>query len=422
MLKAESPMRHGSDWLGKAAVTVVILGACRAHPQAPVSVTVRADTTVVTNASPVWRKAREMRRVSAIGGSGSDDYLIERITAFAIDKADNAYIADLNRPLRSYDAAGRFVRVVAREGAGPGEVRVVTSIVGLPEGGLAVRDQGNGRINVYDPAGRPVSQWPLPQMGGYGLHGLNVDTAGRVYITVNPAQAEDGSPTEWPRPVYIRFGPGGTISDTVWAPRRYTEQCPVLSDRRFRAGWFEDLRWTYIPKPTWALTTSGDLVIGCPATGTFEVIAATGHITRVLWRAPRVTASHDEREYFKKITVLGQRHMMKDWTWSGPELPSTKPAYLRIIPAADGRLWVWRPQPRRQADGGWQDVPGGTFAVFQRDGRYLGEVRVPAEVEFQGHPGTPDPYIRGDTIWAVTHDADDVESLTRFVLRETGAQ
>jgi hypothetical protein len=47
--------------------------------------------------------------------------------------------------------------------------------------------------------------------------------------------------------------------------------------------------------------------------------------------------------------------------------------------------------------------------VFEPDGRYLGAVRPP-----EGFSVSPEPVIRGDTMWAVSRDELDVTSVVRY--------
>lgn len=51
------------------------------------------------------------------------------------------------------------------------------------------------------------------------------------------------------------------------------------------------------------------------------------------------------------------------------------------------------------------------YDVFEPDGRYLGPVTIPDNV-----PQFPPPVFRGDTVWAVSQDENDVPYVTRFLL------
>jgi len=54
--------------------------------------------------------------------------------------------------------------------------------------------------------------------------------------------------------------------------------------------------------------------------------------------------------------------------------------------------------------------------VFEPDGRYMGAVRPP-----EGFSVSPEPVIRGDTVWAVTRGELDVASVVRYRIVRPGS-
>lgn len=67
-----------------------------------------------------------------------------------------------------FDAAGRFVRPLARTGAGPGEIRLATAIVTGPGDSVAVYDGGTGRVQVFDRDLRFARGFGLAQSVAHG--------------------------------------------------------------------------------------------------------------------------------------------------------------------------------------------------------------------------------------------------------------
>jgi hypothetical protein len=63
--------------------------------------------------------------------------------------------------LRQYDASGKFIRNVGRDGDGPGEYRTPTGLAQLPDGRILLSDVRGNRINVYSASGEPLETWPL---------------------------------------------------------------------------------------------------------------------------------------------------------------------------------------------------------------------------------------------------------------------
>lgn len=106
------------------------------------------------------------------------------------------------------------------------------------------------------------------------------------------------------------------------------------------------------------------------------------------------------------------------WRWNGPAIPDRKPFFSDIQTAADGRIWVQVSQPGRLVttdskpthDGGVPPVERWiepvVYDVFEVDGRYLGSVHLPDETELM--------YMRGDQVWAVQRDENEVPYVVRY--------
>jgi hypothetical protein len=254
-----------------------------------------------------------------------------------------------------------------------------------------------------------------------------VATDSAIWIGINPALARDGAPLRFPRPAYVRLNPAGLVADTITIPARFTHRCPVLSSREFQAGWFEDVRVAYIPKVQWALDRAGRVIAGCPATYEFDINEPGGAVRRVSRSWDPLFATDDERAAFKagQTFAMNESGYFERWSWSGPDLPGERPAYQRLVPAADGRIWVWpsqpmiprelpTPRPRGLPAVIYEESRTGVFDVFGPDGQWIGAVRLPPSLPYVPWPETPDPVIRGDTLWGVTVDSLEVEYVARF--------
>lgn len=204
---------------------------------------------------------------------GPDDYTFDDINVFTVDQTGAIYIFEVRGELKKYSPSGEFVGVIGPRGKGPGEVDYVTGLAVLPDGRLVAYDPGNRRLNIYSPDGRSIDHWPAPEgRPSYGRNALVATHHGDLYVGLNPRIPRDNTPLVFPRPTFARLGEGGQVLDTVFVPMRFTEGCPILSTSYFRAGFYEDLRGSYIPKVKWALSPLGYLVAGCPADYRFELL------------------------------------------------------------------------------------------------------------------------------------------------------
>lgn len=121
------------------------------------------------------------------------------------------------------------------------------------------------------------------------------------------------------------------------------------------------------------------------------------------------------------------RQTNPSWTWNGPDIPETKPLYEDLQVALDGRIWI-AILPEVSTRIGSSSIGGGIgqpgtsrapaqgpppppprpalYDVFEPDGQYLGQVQVPAKVS--------SVVRRGDQVWAVAFDDDDVPRIKRY--------
>lgn len=98
------------------------------------------------------------------------------------------FVADRRlRDVREFAADGAFTRVVARTGAGPGEVTFVSRLQHLPGDTLAILD-GNARLaSLFDAAGRYVTRIQYPRLSnGSSLRMLARLHDGRWIATIRP--------------------------------------------------------------------------------------------------------------------------------------------------------------------------------------------------------------------------------------------
>jgi hypothetical protein len=370
-------------------------------------------------------------RVAHIGiREGPEELTFADIAALTVDHSGSVYVLDRGmRSLRQYGSDGTFIRTVATYGTGPGELRGPVGLDILPHGGIVVRDGESSTINAYSQSGAYVRSWRIA--GGRvprGQSAVRTLTNGLVVRGLPTAYEGNGSEI-WPRALAEVLDSAGVVVDTLWGPARSVERC-TRGERRFREGMEEDLRATYQPKVTWTVMRSGSLVIGCPATGAFDVMSRSGavlRITRSDW--PVVTVGRRERTEIPDFYEAEGRRRGRGRDWSGVEIPSNKPAYRLILASDDNRVWVFLPRPSEEVQAPSGKTPPGSPAsywwegraryarVFDDRGSFLGTVELPGSFVLNPNvPDSPPPFIRGDSVWAVTDDSASVQYVTKFVV------
>ena len=138
--------------------------------------------------------------------------------------------------------------------------------------------------------------------------------------------------------------------------------------------------------------------------------------------------SGGQRDSARKDVEEKIRRSIPDWSWGNTPIPTTRPFYEGITTGLDGRIWIARVKevaPRigstntgmgigrgqpatRMPNADTPPIPTrpALYDVFEPNGTYISQVRVP--------PRVATAVRRGDYVWGIAYDADDVASVKRY--------
>lgn len=362
------------------------------------------DTMVVRiKSGSVWGAPARVSEHLSIGAlEGPEEITFGFIHALAVDDAGGIYLFDSNVPvLRYFDADGSFVRNLGREGAGPGEY--YDTVLGLAvrsDGRPIMRDPRNGRINVYERDGSPSESWPVAS-GLFSQQSMTLDTLDHVYLKILLGPTERGK--QWPIGL-LHLNERGEIVDSI-AP-------PELPNEPTHSG-----NGNFLAQKEWALSPYRQMIVGVSDRYAFEIRDLDGPgVIRVERAWTPIPLAGEEREEWQA---------RQDWMWERQgqymtsemePLPDRKPAYRSFSAGLDGTIWVHLhvPAEKREVTAEPDDdspppltwVEPTVFDVFEPDGTYLGEVRIP--------PRTRIHVFTRETLWGIRRGALDEEYVVRL--------
>ena len=150
---------------------------------------------------------------------GDSAYLFGAIVSVASDSAGHIYVGDrIGATIRAYDESGRFLKRIARDGQGPGEIDRWPADIALGAGGtIYVRDAS--RITIFSPrepagvADSVAAVWPLPSLGNLSSTRGRVDIAGNYLYPGYLFR-----PDQPPRIFYLPVRDGSPTGDTLDVP------------------------------------------------------------------------------------------------------------------------------------------------------------------------------------------------------------
>lgn len=374
--------------------------------------TIVARTTGDVPAGSERRLVLEQRIGEA---EGSDTVTFGRIQYLAVASDERIFVFDDQGPsLKLFDSTGKLARFVGRKGAGPGEFEQVTGMDALPNGGLALWDASHSRVNVYDSSGEFLTQWRVPITGYFTYNGLFTDRESSVLLTL-PL----GGLGVFGESGYVRFSDMGTIRDTIRIPR-WIDSTPQLLGTNSSGQVKVAMTLPFAPtiQDTWS--PIGVLVSGPSAPYVLYVTHGASRPLKIEREWAPVPTLPEERAELRASRTWSMRQSLPEWTWRGPDIPTTKPAYAGFRISEDGRIWVYLHSvaaKTEEADAaiavsGMPPPPQlrfrepNVFDVFQPDGSYLGRVR-------------PDPRVqvmrmRHDRVWGVLTDSLGIAYVARW--------
>lgn len=377
--------------------------------------TTAGDTSVVRTVSgSTWGTVATLEPEVQIGVLEGDEHeMFGSVWAIAADTAGRMYVLDRQaNALRVFDADGRFVNTWGRKGAGPGEFRSPDGgLAVLSDGRVVVRDPGNARLQLFSRDGEPLETWSV--IAGNWRSRDPFYRSGDTLLTPLP-YGEIKDITDVTMALYV-IAPSGQLTDTLPLPSTGLPPSPL---RARNGGNNASMQVPWLPQDVWTWHPDGYFASGHSSRYAITLARRDGPL-RIERDVTLPVVGDGEREQERSRVTNGLRWLDSSWTWNGPQIPDTKPAFRAIFAGRDGRLWVWRSAAAYPLEAPYTDENGTNvqygedrqFDVFEPDGTFLGEVRVPREFTVQ-----PAPLFDGERVWAVTRDSLDVQRLVRYRL------
>lgn len=327
-----------------------------------------------------WQVVEEIR----IGNdTGDEARIFGDIISFDVDAQGQIYVLDFQtQEVSIFDSDASFVRAVGSSGTGPGEFEQAIAVDISRNGEIWVMEMLKGRLSIFDPDGMYLSWEPIgnpgvalrPYLGGF-------DSMGR-YNAIIFSFHESGETQ-----AMGRFDQSLTPLDTIAIPKTTKKRDAfrhVSDDGRVSIGaripFQESFQWRRSPTGNlWTLST-----------GAYELVelAPSGETLR------RVTREHEPlqvteedrneaRESFRRFISGGGT---VDWS----RVPTTKPATVSFFCDDEGYLWV-------MLEAATPGDEGHLFDLFDPEGRYLGEIRLPFSLQ-----SDPEPIVRDGILYGIT--------------------
>jgi hypothetical protein len=323
----------------------------------------------------------------------------------------NIFVLDYKaQEIRVFDSGGKFLRLAARRGNGPGEIVDANGMIVGPDDVVWTNDPRNGRWSAYNSAGQFLRQLIVPIRSFTYLWGAAADATGRILdpiFVLDPTKIDPATnrPTSVARIRRVRLDNGAV--DTVDHPVCVTPPPVTTTTIHFRRAGGDGERYMgvpFLPRAQTALTRQG--TIWCTPSAEYRLSihtmgarGANPYREVVRHDLPAPPVSPDERKAAEARIDSTVRTYGPIVTGGASLIPKNKPVIASIAADDQGRVWVRR-----------TDTPAERpeFEVFDPSGRPIARVRASGKV------GSLQVFITGNLLYTVVRDEFDVESVVRY--------
>lgn len=334
-----------------------------------------AGVQIIENRTPLWPTGGEWlvetEPALTIGvEDGNEEYEFQAIVdAERLDDGSIIVADALAAQLRVFDAAGRFVRAIGRQGEGPGEFRNLGAVWQYRDS-IAAWDRALRRLTVFDTVGNVGRVTTLAASAADGLlpEAMGILSDGtivaRATSVITPAVGEG---VHRANGEVMLYSPDGEIRNSV-TPLAGEEWVGVAGDDGVM------LFVRPFPRNGYVTVRNDRIFVGDGDRFDIAVFASGAlhqHIRVMSQNAPLTAADADA--YIQATVAAAQheerRRLLRMMLERAP-FPETYPAFVGLMVDDERQLWVAE-SPKAASN-------ERTWLVFDSSGRWLGRVATPA--------------------------------------------
>ena len=356
--------------------------------------------TLLAAAMPFIAQAQArwtLKETLRIGGAEAGPTSFVQTRSIGADSKGRILVYDRqSQDIKMFAPDGKFLRTIGRLGSGPGELRNAEGIT-LDRGGrIWVRDAANARFTVFNSEGEFEKNWTMKFCWSQGSWHPQVDGKGRIvdYDCVVPSGG--GRSVGY---AVVAYRPDLSGVDTLSARpdcgTRELSEAGTWITRSEKSTMYRAIPFAPFPLP--ALGPNGETWCA-PNSSRYEVmrvVAGAKDTVRIARTVAAVPVTRTERD-----SVIAGFEEKGPSGLDFSRIPRNKPAIERIIVDDQGRPWVRRTNAQGVIE----------FDIYTSGGQpvatvMLGKVRSPTHFPF---------VVRGDNVYMVVLDEDDVQHVVRF--------
>ena len=347
-----------------------------------------------------WHLVEEAR----FGSRDTPNAELTDIRGFVVSAQGNVVVLDYKtQDLRVFGPSGTFLRAVGRKGAGPGEFSNANGMAQSPDGTIWVNDPGNGRYSIHAADGRFIRDVPSG-ITSYGfIWDGRFDAKGRLLsAALIQRTGPDGKVTRTfgLERRAVTSGISDTVKVATCTPKALADH-PRVNNWQLKQGSVTSV--PYQPGTARALHPDGYAWCGNGSEYTIIRLGLAGGDTQATVHGhgvPVPVTSQERAAAINTAKAWARKIAGRDDEIHGEDVPTVKPLFTNLYVDDKSRLWVRLTSA---------DSTRTNFDVFDQRGRPLASVDASA-----GLMSFLPVVIRGEKLYAVIMDADDIPTIVRY--------
>ena len=320
------------------------------------------------------------------------DVLFVGLTSISSDSAGNIYALDMSdNNIKKFDSAGRFIKVIGRNGQGPGEFDMPYKM-GVAGDRLVVYEMMNMRLSLLTLDGTYISGLRLPDAmeRPEKIRGL---PGGDVILETEKIYFEKDRPQD--RRIAI-LDSGLKHKKEIYS-RSVLRDIYSLSHGNLPQPFCHDIHWDVSP--------DGHILIGFSDKYEIGIFDAENKRLGTVVHAwdPAMVTAEDKKNWFGNINTANGKGA-PDWVVKATKFPSLKPAFDEVLWDPDGNIIV---HPILQ------EGSGQFYDAFAPDGTFI------ARFELAGAPELfheRKKWFSGSFFWTYHSDSEGNYHILRWRL------
>jgi len=345
-------------------------------------------------------KVRFVPELTLDDNSMPEDIFFESPFSIACDEKGNVYICDYRaNNIKKFDASGKFIKIIGREGQGPGEFSWPYQAT-LAKDRLFVWDMRNRRLCVLNPDGEFIKSEKITFATGRPQKMRSLPNGD---IVIEMEKTYFGEPDK-PQDCTIElYSPDLEHKKTIYSHE-------VWRNKYIRGEFgLTNVPQPFSPRVYWDVSPDGKIIIGYSEKYEVSIYDNVGEKLSTFTHSyePVKVIEEDKKRHFAGMTFSRGGEVKQgapDFIVKNTKFPKYKPAFNNILVDSEGNILVHVNRKDR-------DEMYRYFDAFNPEGNFIAKVQIVGDVSF---PALPWVIIKNKSFWLWKTGEDELTKVIKY--------